>query len=159
MKERPTEWLVFFCGGGPRGGWWDWFLRPAFRHVVAVRLVWDLRAWVVFDPSRDRTEILLLPNGPKADEEIARLMARATAVLRITARDERGMGAPVFGCVAAVKALLGIRSWRALGPYGLYRQLLARGAEVIEVPRDAIGPERGSGCCSAAERGGSAREG
>lgn len=144
MKDAPAEWLVFFCGGGPRGGWWDWFLRPGFRHVVAVRLVWELRAWVIFDPSRDRTDIRLVANGPAADEAIGRLMASATAVVRMTALDERGMGAPVFGCVAAIKALLGIRSCRALGPHGLYRQLLARGAEVIEVTREPIGPERGS---------------
>jgi hypothetical protein len=155
VTARPgEEWLVFFTGGGPRLHWWDWFLRPAFRHVVAARLVWDLRAWLIFDPSIDRTEILLLPTGPKADKEIGRLVVASAAVLRVQARAERGMGAPVFGCVAAVKALLGIRSWRALGPYGLYRQLLARGAEVVEVGREDSVRSAGRPDCEGRAAGG-----
>lgn len=138
---KPREWLIFFCDG--RGGWWDLFLRPGYRHVVAVSLVWDLRAWLIFDPSRDRTEIRLVPDGPEANEKIGELMHAATAVLRMAPVAERGMGAPIFGCVAAVKALLGVRSCRALGPWGLYRQLLARGAEVVEVP--AREPEDSAG--------------
>lgn len=136
----PHEWLVFFSEG--RGGWWDVFLRKGFRHVCAVTLVWDLRAWVIYDPRRERTELVLIPEGPEAHEELSKLLASATAVLRMKPQAERGMGVPLFGCVAAVKGLLGIRS-RALGPYGLYRHLLDRGAEIVEVPREVQQPPEG----------------
>lgn len=138
----PHEWLVFFCDG--RGAWWDRFLRRGYRHVSAVAYVHDLRAWVFYDPRKEQTMLRLVPEGPEAHDELSQLLASATAVLRMKPRADRGFGVPLFCCVAAIKALLGIRSC-ALGPYGLYRHLLNRGAEIVEVP--------GEGECSGNSEG------
>jgi hypothetical protein len=136
----PRLWLVFWSEPADPA-WWARVLRPGFRHVYAVSYFADQQRWVYFDPSRFRTSIELF-SEEQAPEALARLMAPATAILRVASRADR-LNAPTFPwCVGQIKALLGIRS-RACTPHALYRDLLARGAEVVrpEVPCVAAGEE------------------
>lgn len=136
MTER--LWLVFWSEPD-RPAWWARFLRPGFRHVYAVSWFADQQRWVYFDPSRFRTAIHLFDEA-QAHDAMTRLMAPATAILRVASRADR-LNAPTFPwCVGQVKALLGLRS-RALTPYALYRDLLARGADVVRDPCVVPGPE------------------
>jgi hypothetical protein len=127
-RPIPRLWLVFFseCGGA----WWTRALRPGWRHVCAAAWFDDQERWVVFDPSR--YGIVVQVFRPE-QFDLDGLLRSSTAVLRVGARFDRLNMPPWFFCVGAVKALLGIRS-RALVPLGLYRDLLARGAEIVEVP-------------------------
>jgi hypothetical protein len=124
-------WLVFFDDGTGRP-WWSWFLRPGFRHVCAAAWYADERRWVYFNPSRRGLVIEILDEeefGPRFEL----LLSSCTAALRFASRFERQHAPALWHCVGAIKALLGVRSC-ALAPHGLYRDLVAKGAEIIEVP-------------------------
>lgn len=124
-----------FFGPAPPG-WWSRLLHPRFQHVCAAGCDAETQCWVFYDPERTGTQIEVVPYENEALAD-ARLGAWAQAcdphVLRVTARSERSLCPPAFGCVGAIKALLGVRCWAAF-PRGLYRYLLAHGAEVVEVP-------------------------
>lgn len=129
MSER--LWLCFF-GDTVGGAWWAHFLRPGFRHIAAASYFADQERWVVFDPSRRRTVIHVLTED-QIGPVLGQMLERSSAVLRVASSAER-MNAPALACcTGSIKALLGIRSW-ALTPFGLYRDLLARGAEVVIPP-------------------------
>jgi hypothetical protein len=121
-------WLIFF-GDTPRRAWWANVLRPGFRHIAAMSWYAAEQRWVYFDPACSGTVIRIL-TADEAPALIDRLLAQSSAVLRVASRHDRGNAPAVCFCVGQVKALLGVRS-RALTPYGLYRDLLARGAQVV----------------------------
>lgn len=128
----PRLWLVFFGeAAGPH--WWSRFLRPGFRHVSAACWHVEERRWVYFNPSRRGLVIELYGEG---EFPLGSLMRGSTATLRFASRFDRRSAPAVFHCVGAIKALLGIRS-RAFRPYALFRDLLARGAETVDAPREA----------------------
>lgn len=128
--NTPRRWLVMFAE--PRSpAWWARVLRPGFRHCYAVAWYADQECWVEFNPTRVGTVIRLW----KKEDFPARLtvmLAESTVVLRVIARADRGNAPAIAFCVGQMKALLGIRSW-ALTPFGLYRDLRKRGAEVVTV--------------------------
>lgn len=129
----PTVWIVAFCGGGRRH-WWDVFTRPGFPHVLACGYDPARAVWLVYEVSLAGTALALL-DGAALDRLIAALRRDGEArFLRWPAhavRPEAGRPAVCrlgFYCVPAVAHLLGLRC-RALSPLGLYRHLLAAGAQ------------------------------
>ncbi|XKH38242.1 hypothetical protein ACIU1J_27615 [Azospirillum doebereinerae] len=96
---------------------------------------WDHEAgvWLVYSVYHARTLVAALPPGPEADALIGGVVAVSSHVLRYEppAEPERGP-MPRLGmwCAPAVAHLLGVRS-RALVPVQLFRDLRARGAELL----------------------------
>jgi hypothetical protein len=134
MDER--VYLLFF-GDTPRRAWWANFLRPGFRHIAAMSYHADAERWVYVDPALRWTVIRILTQEP-AGRQIAVLLEQSTAVLRMASRPGRG-GAPAFPwCVGQIKALIGVRTW-ALTPWQLYRSLIRRGAEHVDIERQFKG--------------------
>ena len=126
-----TEWHVAFLDrqpGAPRQ-WWDVFTRPGWRHVLAMGLDLERDRWVVVDPLWDGLVVEVLSTEAEFAGLLTALAPRLTACLRVKPGAERSR-LPRLGawCVPTVAALLGLRV-RALGPAGLYRQLLKRGAK------------------------------
>lgn len=131
-------WLVCFCDADSPA-WWARVLRPGFRHVFAVSYYADQERWVEFNPSRIGTVIRLWRQdefGPR----LGVLLETSTAVLRVASRADRGNAPPMAWCVGEVKALLGVRC-AAVTPWGLYRDLRARGVDVVKAPCVAAPPE------------------
>lgn len=128
LAPIPRLWIVFFSDAS--GRWWTKAFRPGFRHVFAAAWFADQERWVVFDPLRHGLVLQVL----RGDEfNYGALLAASHTAVRINARFERLAIPPVFYCVGAVKALLGLRS-AAVTPYGLYRALRRIGAEIVERP-------------------------
>lgn len=126
------EWLVFFRDR-PQRGWWDIGTHPGWRHVSAAAWFPMAQAWIFYDPTMKATAIVALQE-PHSGRLMQQWVDDATAIVRFKSRAERGIAPAFFGCVAAVKALLGLRSC-ALSPRALHRHLLACGAEDVPVPR------------------------
>lgn len=111
---------------------WLRVLRPGFRHCFA--LVWDGGAWVLCDPLAHATEVRRVPSarvGETAQAVAAWFTARGYRALIVPARRVPRVPAPwaPLTCVEVVKRVLGIRARLAITPWGLYRRLLAAGAE------------------------------
>lgn len=125
-------WHVFFCKtAGPFGI----LARGGFGHVMAAGYDPEHKLWIFFNPTRTGTLIEALPEGPACAALYCYWCEISNPrILRVVARTDRFMVPPMFSCVAAIKALLGVRC-RALLPRGLYRDLVAKGAEVLEVPQ------------------------
>jgi hypothetical protein len=124
----PRQWLVFFRDGDAVH-WWARPLRPGFRHVCAAAWYESAQRWVFFNPVGKGLQVEI-----ETDEvfghRFAELLEGSTVVLRTHSRfGRRAMPAAAF-CVGSVKALLGFRG-RALFPAGLYRDLVADGAEIV----------------------------
>lgn len=128
------SWWVIFIDGGERLRWWDLFTRPGFRHVAAVGYDSELKVWVIYDPLAPATRLEVVPDGPHIDGLLGELVSGGK-VLRVIPKACRRIAPPMFGCVGAIKALLGIRGG-ALVPHGLYRQLLRDGAEVVRLSHE-----------------------
>lgn len=138
IAQTSRLWLIFFLEpDGP--AWWARVLRPGFRHLCAVSRYDSADRWLYFHPARTGTSIQIF-----TDEQIkvviTDLLARSSVVLRVASRQERRNAPAMVFCVAEIKALLGIRS-RALTPYRLYRDLIARGAEIVHQPCVVAKPE------------------
>lgn len=124
-------WLVFF-GDAQETLWWVRGLRPGFRHVSAAAYYADQERWVYVNPTR----LGLIVEVWRPDEfgaRLGQLAAESAAIVRMPSRADLPCLPGAAWCVGVVKALLGIRSC-ALAPLGLYRHLLANGAEPVEVP-------------------------
>jgi hypothetical protein len=139
-------WLVMF-GDTPRRAWWANLLRPEFRHVWAVSWYADQERWVEFNPARTGT-IIRLWTADQFPAVLTVLLRDSAAVLRVASRTDRWNASASAYCVGAVKSLLGIRS-PALTPYGLYRDLLARGAEQVQVKGACVAAPREAAASSA----------
>ena len=152
------NWLVFF-GNAPKDSVAR-LLRPGFQHVCAVGCDAEHRVWVFYDPSAQGTRIDAMPWGEAVDRRLGEIAAASPYCLRFAPAGERRFVPPVFSCTGAIKALLGVRS-SALSPYQLYRHLLVRGAEIVEVGsgvvRGAEGPAGRSGGEAGARSGTGAR--
>lgn len=118
-----------FFSEPPGSYWWARFFRPGFKHVSAASWFDLEQRWVYFNPARPGTTILVIRSeefGPL----LAQLQASSRAILRVRSEQNRFRTPAAWFCVGALKALLGIRS-RAFSPYGLYRDLVRRGAEPV----------------------------
>lgn len=124
-------WLVFFteAEGAP---WWSRFLAPGFRHVVAAAWFDDQQRWVLIDPTR-RGTVVLIYRQDQFGGRFQQLMESSSVVLRVSSTLSRSATPFGWWCTGAIKALLGIRC-RALSPRGLCRHLLRNGAVRLPVP-------------------------
>lgn len=137
MVDRPEPhlWVIFF-GDTRQGHWWCRLLRPGFRHVAAAAWFVRQERWVIVDPVAGGTVVEVL-RAEEANGWIGQLFAGASAVVRFESGHARAMQPATGFCVAQIKALLGVRC-RALTPYGLYRHLIAHGAEIVDAPKSGI---------------------
>jgi hypothetical protein len=136
------EWLIFFSECRSTA-WWARVFRPGWRHVAAAAYFAGAERWLYFDPVAPGLHVDV-DDGEAFHARYEHLMRTSTAVLRFASQHERGAMPATFFCVGAIKALVGIRS-RALSPRALYRDLLARGAEIVKAPDEApiVEPVRG----------------
>lgn len=166
MPMPPRRLFLVFFGDAATPVWWSRLFRRGFRHVSAAAWYADQERWVYVNPTR-RGTVVEVWRSDEFDGRLAQLAEASTAALRFGQQYGRGMTPWAFHCVGAVKAILGVRCL-ALSPYGLYRALLARGAEpacvgliaersapcrhdaAIQQPEDAGGRARGSGDCGRA---------
>jgi hypothetical protein len=134
VEREPLRrlWLIAF-ENPVRPAWWARFLRPGFRHIRACAYYPEANQWLFFNPTL-RGTVIELWQGEDADCWLGEMALSATIVLRFPSKYERSAAPMTFYCVGAIKGLLGLRS-TALTPYGLYRDLLARGAEIVDVPK------------------------
>ncbi|MCA0451219.1 MAG: hypothetical protein LCH62_15855 [Proteobacteria bacterium] len=126
QTERLPAWFVVFQDAN-RIFVHRW-LKPGFRHCWA--FAWDEPAgrWLVFEPLFDGM-FLRTVDGDLMGATIAQ--PGNTIVLAQCEYAVATRPALLATCVSAMQALLGLRSRRALTPYGLYRTLLASGAVVV----------------------------
>lgn len=159
----PRLWLVFFSDTDS-AWWWTRFFRPGFRHVCAACWYAGADRWVYFNPTRRGLVIDVLTDaefGPRFQQ----LIDDSEAIVRVRSAYVRREMPAAFFCVGAIKALLGARG-RALTPFGLFRHLLATGAELVPRPSEdnladqcASPSERGPGDCRGASAPEAARRG
>jgi hypothetical protein len=127
---EPLHWLVLFHTRSTP--WVERLVPGKFKHISALGHVADAGAWVSYSYECGRTRISLIREG----EDFWRWYEAASedaAVLRFPAPPfEHGPWRWRLGlsCVSAVKHLLGVRGG-ALWPDGLWRLLLANGAEIV----------------------------
>lgn len=129
----PRLWLIFFSDADA-GAWWAWLFRPGFRHVTAAAWFAGAERWVYYNPTR-RGTIIDVATDAEFGPRFQQLVQDSAAILRVRSGYDRGNAPAVTYCVGSIKALLGIRSC-ALGPWGLYRHLLANGAELVQRPSE-----------------------
>jgi len=135
-EPPPRMWLVFF-GEADGAWWWTRFLRPGFRHVCAAAWYPGQDRWVYFNPA-GRGTVIEVASDTEFGPRFEHLVRTSAAILRVRGAQNRNGHPAAFFCVGAIKALLGVRSC-ALGPFGLYRHLLVRGAEIVARPEDDLG--------------------
>ncbi len=135
-QPPPRLWLIFFSSADPLS-WWSRLMPKGFGHVCAAGWFADTQRWVHVNPTW-RGLVVEVMTAEAFDTRFRQLIARSAAVLRMPSSHARNGMPATFYCVGAIKALLGINS-RALLPRGLYRDLRARGAEIVEVPEQHDG--------------------
>jgi len=132
-KPAVTEWMVFFCDAG-RYAWWDIFTRRGFRHVAAAACDPGKRVWIMFDPTRAGIRFDVYGwDDPSVDERLGEWLHWSDGrYLRVKTGGQRKRQPLFFGCIGALKALLGVRCG-AFTPYGVFKHLIAQGAEIVHV--------------------------
>ncbi len=124
------EWVICF-EDGQGGRWWDIFTSKGYRHILAFGFDAAADRWVVVDPNRHYLGINLYPpDSPEVDWYYGMALDNWNCV-SFRAKAERGYAPFCFGCVGAIKALLGVRCW-AQRPRAFYRWLLANGGERVD---------------------------
>lgn len=107
------------------------WLKPGFRHCFLV--IDDGRHWLVYDPLSHRTELRLVPAQPGVDLAAWFAAHGCRAVAAVPRAPARRLAPPLpFTCVEAVKRALGLRSWRILTPWQLYRALTRGSAAALD---------------------------
>jgi hypothetical protein len=138
VAQLARLWLIFFSDAGATPAS-TMLLRRGYCTVRAATYTPTADIWLFVNPAISVTMPLVL-RGAEAEGVLGLWSLEAHEVLRFGSRFERSaasMLAP-FTAVEQIKALLGLRSW-ALTPYGLRNDLMARGAEVVPVPRIGLG--------------------
>lgn len=130
IGPAPT-WYVLFVGEEKRSHWVDWVSPRAFQHVCT--FCFDARAarWIVYDVNRGGTAVNALAPD-EFDAWIWYMRKRKGArVLEVNRRPARRLPVQIgMWCVVAVRYAIGSRSL-ALRPVGLWRDLLAEGAQEV----------------------------
>lgn len=141
-KYEPINWLLVFSPNSTL--WWvDRLVRGRFKHVAVTGFSIETQAWVVYEVTLVRTQILIMPDAAW-NRWIGTRVNAGASVLRV----ERGAGHWSVGrlgswCVPAVKRLIGLRSG-ALRPDRLFADCLRAGAEVVHEGSTGI-PAIGAG--------------
>ena len=128
-KYEPITWLLVFS---PKSAiWWvDRLVPGQFKHVMACAYAVEAKAWVAYEVTLVRTQILVMPD-PAWDRFIAARINSGASVLRIERRDGCWWtGRLGSWCVPAVKRLIGLRSG-ALRPDRLFADCLRAGAAIV----------------------------
>ena len=121
------QWFVAFVDYG-RNLWWHRFTKRGFRHVFAFGYEPRLDVWIVFDPTLEGFTLRAVP-GAAIDSLVAEVWARDGKILRCRVEAKAPRRPRLFAtCVTVLAHLLGLPV-SAVRPYGLYRMLLARGAQ------------------------------
>ena len=107
------------------------FLRRGFRHCWAFGWDEDAGRWLVFEPLFDGIYLRAVDAELMAHVLAADHLRDATILLVAPENATATRPALLATCVTALQALLGLRSRRALTPFGLYRTLRAIGAVVV----------------------------
>ncbi|MCK8785222.1 hypothetical protein M0638_12585 [Roseomonas sp. NAR14] len=130
---QPGTWFVAFQPADTV--WWHRLCRKGFAHCFAFAPRGNPdRAgevhWVFFDPAFTCLDVRLIPFEAVV-EAFAMNKVGALRILRIDRQGAR-LARPrwVVTCAGAIAALLGMRA-TPLTPWGLYRRMLAAGAEVV----------------------------
>lgn len=123
-------WLIVFH---TQSTWWVERLCPGpWKHVTAVGFVPDAQAWIGLSWELGRLRVCVVPEA-KFDAWFATWIGPEAGILRAAAPDfDRGPWRPRAGlfCTSLVSHLLGLR-FGALLPGGLWRLLIANGAEIV----------------------------
>lgn len=120
----PPDALVVFTGE-TEIFWLRVILKPGFRHCFV--LVRKGTGWISLDPLAHRID-LDVPEVPDGFDLAGWLSGRGLIVIPATI-DRRVRGPAFFApmnCVEAVKRVLGLRAWRVVTPWQLYRHLVKR---------------------------------
>jgi len=159
MVKYPQFWMVFFGPGANPGRFARW-LSPRWQHVCCASFQPDKDLWLYVNPARDRTYVLAM-TPTEFNAHFGHLLNTSTAILEFPVEEDRRFSPTWASCVGMVKGIMGIRAW-AFTPYGLYRDLLKRGAESFgpeEPAREAnvyefdIRRRRAQGTAGRSERG------
>lgn len=127
--DEITDWMLAFHTWTP--SWWIRLIIPGtFKHVTCYAWAPKALTWVFLDFSLIGAHVILLPYGDAAMAEIMRLTEGADVLRVKSAPMKSGFRFLIFGCVGAIKHLLGIRCG-AVRPDALWRFLVENGAEVI----------------------------
>jgi hypothetical protein len=126
MVKHPQFWMVFF-GPGERPGKIARWLSRGWQHVCCASFDPVHGLWIYVNPARDRTYILAM-TPDEFNARFGHLLNTSTAILEFPVEADRAFSPTWASCVGTVKGIMGIRSW-AFTPYGLYRDLVRRGAE------------------------------
>lgn len=122
-------WLIVFH---PHSTWWVERLCPGrWKHVSAVGFVPEANAWVALSWELGRMRVCVVPDVNFLDW-FGGWCGEGVGVLRVEAPTfDRGGWRPRLGlfCASMVAHVLGLRRG-ALWPDGLWRSLVANGAEV-----------------------------
>jgi hypothetical protein len=126
MRPIP-EWHVAFGDWGANI-WWHRLCRKGFRHVLAFGYDARAKVWVVVETAFDGLTVSTI--APEAlDALISELWRLDAKILRCRVEGNGPKRLRLFAsCVTVILALLGLPV-SAVSPYGLYRTLLARGAQ------------------------------
>lgn len=102
-------------------------LKRGFRHCFVV--MHDGRVWLTLDPLLNRMEIQVHHDLPPDFDFAAHWTGQGDRIIptRIVNAHPHPASPMIFTCVEAVKRVLGIRSWRVITPWGLYRHLCHAG--------------------------------
>jgi hypothetical protein len=127
---EPKEWFVVFSEDSPK--WWvRWLAWGRFKHVSVFGKVERSGAWVFYDVWLNRAQIMVVGDW-EADAAIGYYASQGVIVRfpRLLADDHELSLRPGLWCVPAVAHILGIRSC-ALRPDRLFRQILAKGGQIV----------------------------
>ena len=116
MRDR--AYVVF---SGKAEFWWQYFLRPGFRHCAVIVQCMDY--WLAVEPLSSRLQLRVLSHtGP---EMSAFLSQRGLIVLETSVRAARAtLKMPsIWSCVEVAKLVLGIESIMIQTPWQLHRYL------------------------------------
>ena len=105
-----------------RLAWWTLFTRPGWRHVgILVRVSGDGH-WVAVNSLYACVDVMHVVVD--VDFEAALRAAGFTTMRVVGMRETRRLTLRgILNCVTLTKSILGIRAWRVVTPYGLYRYL------------------------------------
>jgi len=127
----PAFWYVVFRRSSTLR-WLDRIVPGPWKHVLAIGYFPDARCWIAIDPMLCGFQV-----DVQRREEAGNFLDRIVGdggVLRVEARRGPVRRLPSFWCVPAIAAMVGSSSG-ALLPGGLWRDLVAEGAEIV--PNDA----------------------
>lgn len=119
LGKWPAEWWLIYDDTDAREHWWCRWLKPGFRHVLALRR--DGRVWVAVKPTTGFVDIEVL----RTDATPWQLFPSATVQRVVALREANTIRSRLFvgplTCVEVCKALLGIRAWWLRTPWQLHR--------------------------------------